>query len=78
MEANLAFSKIRAPHNGKFIRCRVVKFSTWTRGNPISETFVHLEMQRDGGPNVVLRMDIHAAQILLDDFKEQLEFALKS
>lgn len=65
MKAELATSTVKIPHNGRFIHCRSV--TTKIFGIPDGATgalknkTVHLEIQRDGGPYLVLRMDKEGA-----------------
>jgi hypothetical protein len=59
--AQMATSNVKIPHQGRFVNCYVIKASPWRVDNIPK---VHLEIRRDGGPYVVLRMDPSAAMAI--------------
>lgn len=58
MRADVAISRVTIPHRGRFVECRVVTSTVWSLRQ---ESFVHLVVQRKGGPSIVLRLSSQAA-----------------
>lgn len=76
MSAELAISSVKVPHNGRYVRCKVVTskiFETVGAKSGLAYKVpptLHLEIQRDGGPYLVLRMDRDAALAVAEQMLE--------
>jgi hypothetical protein len=78
MTAALAISNVKVPHHGRFGRCKVITCKVYGtpqgEGEPLKDRVLHLEIQRDGGPYIVIRMDRDAAYAVAE---QMLDLAAK-